>query len=335
MNLIEKIQENKDPGLHPDEINGLVDKLNGYAKIYEKLTRNIQVEDLLHVDIMYYRNRYEDLLPYDFDATRKHYIYYGSQEGRHASPFSTRESFGDYVQSYVSAQILEIGPFTRPLVKGSNVKYADTYDTDTLRHRATNFGMNPDDVCDVHYVIPEMSLTAIKDKFDIVVTSHNIEHQPNFVKHLNEVYDLLNPGGKFCLVVPDHRFCFDANMPLTNIGDILDAYYSNRKLHTLKNLVQHYTYKVHNDAKEHWQYYNSNTRSLYQPTDAIKVMNTLINYANADKEFYLDAHAWYFTPWNFSDIVNCLMKLELIKFDRILCNGTVENNQEFTVILEK
>lgn len=335
MNPIEKIEANKDPGLDQNEIKNLVDKLNGYAQVYEKLTRNTMVEDLLHVDIMYYRSRYEDLIPYDFDATRKHYIYYGSQEGRHASPYSTRESFGDYIQSYVSSKILEIGPFTRPLVKGPNVKYADTYDTMTLKQRATNFGMNPDDVCDVDYVIPEMSLTAITDKFDIVVTSHNIEHQPNFIKHLNEVYDILNPGGKFCLVIPDHRFCFDANMPLTNIGDILDAYYSDRKLHTLKNLIQHYTYKVHNDAKEHWQYYNSNMRSLYQPTDAIKVMNTLIKYANADKEFYLDAHAWYFTPWNFSDIINCLMKLELIKFNRIMCNGTVENNQEFTVILEK
>jgi len=335
MNPIEKIVTNVDPGLDKTSLDELLTRLNGFAQVYEKLTRNTMVEDLLNVDIMFYRHTYEDLAPYDFDATRKHYIYYGSQEGRMASPFSTREMFGEYVQSYVDASILEIGPFTRPLVKGKNVRYADTYDTNTLRQRAQNFGMNPDEVCEVDYVIPEMSLTAIRDKFDIVVTSHNIEHQPNLVRHLNEVYDLLKPDGKFCLVVPDHRYCFDANMPPTNIGDVLDAFYSNRKFHTLKNLIQHYCLAVHNDAKEHWQYYNSHVRSLYTPTDVIKVMNTLIKYANADKEFFLDAHAWYFTPWNFSDIMNCLIKLDLIKFKRVICNGTVENNQEFTAILEK
>lgn len=335
MNPIEQITTNVDPGLDQESKDEILQRLNGYAQIYEKLTKNIAVEDLLNVDIIYYRNRYQDLLPYDFDATRKHYIYYGSEEGRHASAYSTRESFGSYIQSFINQSILEIGPFTRPLVKGSHVKYADTYDTETLKERAKNFGMNPDEVCDVDYVIPEMSLTAIHDKFDIVVTSHNIEHQPNLVKHLNEVYDILSTNGKFGLVIPDHRYCFDANMPPTNIGDVLDAYYSNRKFHTLKNLIQHYCLAVHNDASEHWKYFNQHIRSLYTPTDAIKVMNTLIKYANADKEFFLDAHAWYFTPWNFSDIINCLIKLELIKFKRVICNGTVENNQEFTVILEK
>lgn len=335
MNSIENLTTNKDPGLDPDSMNELLERLNGYAQIYEKLNRKTLVEELLHVDVMFYRNMYQDLAPYDYEATIQHYIYYGSLEGRYNSPYSTRDTFADYISSYVDAEILEIGPFTRPLIKGPRVKYADVYDTETLRKRATNFQLNANDVCDVHYVIPEMSLTRIQDKFDIVVTSHNIEHQPNLIKHVNEVYDLIKPGGRFCLIVPDHRYCFDANMPPTNIGDVLDAYYSDRKFHTLKNLIQHYCLAVHNNGKDHWQYQNSGTRSLYEPTDVIKVMKTLIKYANADKEFFLDAHAWYFTPWNFSDIMNCLIKLDLIKFKNVICNGTVENHQEFTCILEK
>ena len=325
----------KDLGLDTHSMNELLERLNGYTRIYEKLNKKTVAEELLHVDIMFYRNMYPDLIPYDYEATVQHYIYYGSIEGRHGSPYSTRDNFAQYVASYIDADILEIGPFTRPLIKGPKIKYADVYDTETLRKRAANFNLPVEDVCDVHYVIPEMTLSTIPDKFDIVVTSHNIEHQPNLIKHLNEVYDLLKPNGKFCLIVPDHRYCFDANMPLTNIGDVLDAFYSDRKLHTLKNLVQHYCLAVHNDGKEHWQYQNSGERSLYQPTDVIKVMKTLVNYANADKEFYLDAHAWYFTPWNFSDIMNCLIKLDLIQFKNVICNGTVENHQEFTCILEK
>ena len=334
MNIIGNIKTSIDPGLDKESVDNLLNRLNGFKTIYERLSRNTAVEDLLHVDLAYYRKKYPDLEPYDLDSTKKHYCYYGSEEGRRSSEFSTRPDFADYILSHKDASILEIGPFTRPLVAGPNVKYADTYDTETNRRRAYNFGIDPALVCDTHYVIPEMSLSAIPDKFDIVVTSHMIEHTPNLVKHLNEVYDLLKPNGKFCLIVPDHRYCFDADMPSSNIGDVLDAYYSDRKIHTLKNLIQHYCMKSHNNPDDHWRYYTNNIRELYKPTDVLKVMNTLLDYANADKEFFLDAHAWYFTPWNFSDIMNCLIKLELVKFEKVICNGTVENNQEFTAILE-
>jgi SAM-dependent methyltransferase len=333
MNPIEKIITVTDTPLAQESQNSILEKLNGYAQMYEKLSRNTSLEDLLHLDISYYRETYEDLNPYDYPATIKHYTLYGSEEGRTGSPYSTRESFGQYIMDNCKNQsILEIGPFTRPLVKGPNVKYADIYDTETNKKRAENFDYDPKLICDIDYV---SEIKDIPDKFDVVVTSHLIEHIPNLVKHLNEIYNLLNSNGRYCIVIPDHRFCFDGNLPTSTIGDVLEAFYADRKEISLKNIIHHYSMKTHNDTLEHWNFHNSYVRRLYIPTDAVKVMNALIKYSNADKEFLADAHAWYFTPFAFSDIVNCLIKLDLIKFKRVMCNGTVENNQEFTCILEK
>jgi len=333
MNSIEKMVTATDPKLSQESQREVLQKLNGYAQIYEKFSKATSLEDLLHLDIAYYRKTYEDLNPYDYPATIKHYTLYGSEEGRLGSTYSTRDSFGQYIMDNCKDQsILEIGPFTRPLVKGPNVKYADIYDTETNRQRAENFEYDPEAVCPTDYVC---EIKDIPDKFDVVVSSHLIEHMPNLIKHLNEIYDLLRYSGRYCIVIPDHRFCFDGNLSSSTIGDVLEAFYADRKEIPLRNIIHHYCMATHNDTTEHWKFHNSYVRRLHIPIDAVKVMNTLIKYPDADKEFFADAHAWYFTPFVFSDIVNCLIKLDLIKFKRIICNGTVENNQEFTCILEK
>lgn len=305
MNSIEKMVAATDPGLDQESQNEVLKKLSGYAQIYEKLSKNTSLEDLLHIDIPFYRETYKDLDPYDFESTRKHYTLYGSEEGRIGSPYSTKEDLGSYITDNCKNQsILEINSDTQPILKGPNVRHSSEVPSTT-------------------------------DKVDVIISNSTVEYQPNLVKHLNEIYDLLNYDGRYCMVIPDHRYSFNANLPTSTIGDVLEAYYADRKELTIKNVIYHYCMATHNDTIEHWNFHNSYVRRLYSPTDAIKVMNALIKYPSADKDYLKEVRAWYFTPWAFSDIVNCLIKLDLVKFKRAMCNGTVDEHQEFTCILEK
>jgi hypothetical protein len=48
-------------------------------------------------------------------------------------------------------------------------------------------------------------MSLIKEKFSLIFSSHNIEHQVDLVKNLNQVANLLEEGGKFFIIIPDKR----------------------------------------------------------------------------------------------------------------------------------
>src|SRR4249919_1725326 len=106
--------------------------------------------------------------------------------------------------------VLEIGPFDRPWLSGSNVRYFDVLPQEQLRTRAaTEFGRIPKNCPHIHYVSPTGDLSIVDAEFGAVFSSHCIEHQPDVIRHLREVERLLRPGGLYYLIVPDKRFCFD------------------------------------------------------------------------------------------------------------------------------
>lgn len=45
-------------------------------------------------------------------------------------------------------------------------------------------------------------------KFDVVFSSHMIEHSLDLIGHLNQVKSLLKPGGCYFFIAQDHDFTF-------------------------------------------------------------------------------------------------------------------------------
>lgn len=263
---------------------------------------------------------------------KQHYQLHGQFERRKSSQVSSTDDFLQIV-SRNSRATLEIGPFCRPKVSGALVKYADVIDEFALRARAKAIGY-PIIVCPhIDYVVPSGDLSTIQDRFDVVVTSHNIEHQVDLVGHLQQVEELLVEGGYMFLMIPDKRFMFDVPIAASTIADVLEAYYNPVRLHTLKSVVEHLALTTHNDARLHWESFQPGRTQAVSPVSVDRVKAAVQKWQNTDQ--YIDVHKWQFTPESFAEIIALLEQLQLTRFKVARIYPTQFGQLEFWIVIQK
>lgn len=238
-----------------------------------------------------------------------------------------REQFVALIPSDES--VLEIGPFTKPAIRGENVRYFDVLDRNGLVARAIEKGYSYDNPVDIHYVSPAGDLSCIPDVFCNCFSSHTVEHQPDLIRHLEQVSALLRSGGRYFLIIPDKRYCFDHFIPETTIADVIDA--RGRERHTLANVIRHRALVTHNEPIRHWRGDHGAPRGIADPRFIQRAVQEYENAAGA----YVDVHAWQFTPSSFRMLLEQLRNLDLAPF---LCEqafATVYGRFEFCAVLKK
>lgn len=225
--------------------------------------------------------------------------------------------------------VLEIGPFTKPILTGPNVKYFDVLDKLALIKRAKEKGYPHDRAVEIDFVSPIGDLSIVTGMFDVCVSSHCVEHQPDLVRHLNQVAALLRQGGRYILIIPDKRFCFDHFLPPSTIADVLDA--EGRSVHTIGNIVRHRALVTHNDPSRHWAGDHGKPRLL----DNIEFLHAALREHAAAAGGYVDVHAWQFTPESFRDLVNILATLNRIPLTCEMIYPTPYHRFEFCAVLKR
>ena len=276
-------------------------------------------------DGAFYRLRYGDLHKHSDVELKQHFDLHGRSEGRLASPMALRSNF---VATFMNAnKALEIGPFNKPMLAGANSNFFDVLDQDGLRKRAISINESPDRVPTINYVSPKGDINVIIDKFDLIVSSHCVEHQPDLVRHLQGVERLLEPAGVYALLVPDCRYCFDYSLAPSHIGQVLEAFHEERKVHRLASVVEHRALTTHNDPQRHWHGdHGEVTFNIRRIKDAI------IEWQNSGGT-YIDVHAWQFNPDSFATIFNGLYDLNLTKLRVHRVYHTPFGSNEFCAVL--
>jgi SAM-dependent methyltransferase len=66
-----------------------------------------------------------------------------------------------------------------------------------------------------------------KESYDLILSSHALEHLANPLKALFEWYRVLKDDGYILIVVPDRKYTYDRLRPLTEFEHILNDYNSN------------------------------------------------------------------------------------------------------------
>jgi SAM-dependent methyltransferase len=280
----------------------------------------------LEFDQALYRQRYTDLSQLSDDVLASHWIAHGLQEGRCASAVESRSDFLSLISQSMKA--LEIGPFNNPSMRGTQVKYFDTLSTDDLKKRAVDIGIDHSTIPEIHWVDPDGDLSVVDELFDCCVSSHAIEHQPDLVRHLVNISNLLSPGGRYFLAVPDRRYTFDHYLKDTNIAEVIEAHKQSREQHTLRSVIEHRAMTTHNDPVTHWSGAHGE-----EGINSTRVQSAITEFEKADG--YIDVHAWIFTPSSFHLIISTLFSLGLIQLSIERLYPTLLNSNEFYVILKK
>ena len=231
---------------------------------------------------------------------------------------------------------LEIGPFCTPVLVGNNVEYFDILTQQELVERIDkemlfhwdlpNYGIPY-----IHHVEKTGNLSKINKKYDIILSSNCIEHQLNLIDHLNQVYDLLNDGGLYIVICPDKRYCFDHFLPETNLADVIEDFYLNRKRHSLKAFLEHSLLTCHNYPERHW---NDDHGKSGDFKNKILTKDDIEKYFY-NESIYEDVHNYKFTPLNFEEIITSLKEMNYIELDIIKSLRALDDTYDFKVILKR
>ena len=287
-------------------------------------------------DLAIYAARHPDLQPLSPDQQAAHYVAMGQTEGRVCSQVDQRDAFLALVPRGV--HMLEIGPYTKPtfLRPDHDVRYLDAFSTEQLKEKAVTFGFDPATVPEIDFVWTGQSYAElIRDQLQVVYSSHNIEHQPDLVRHLQQLHTILEPGGLLFLVVPDRRYCFDYFLPDTTFADVLSAYYDRRIKHVAGCVLEHRMMTTHNEVKEHWAGNHGAPLLTSQVSEADLAHIASIRHEVETTGGYIDTHAWRFTPTSFRGLVQLLRLTGMIGFDLERLYPTLLNSSEFYAVLRK
>lgn len=233
-------------------------------------------------------------------------------------------------EKYSGKLLLEIGPFDNPMLIGENVRYFDVLDVNGLMERAVEEKRNKEGVpsC-IHYVSNTGDLDIVKEKFSAIFSSHVIEHQPDFIKHLRQVSQILEENGLYYCIIPNKKFCFDALIPESNIAEIIVANLEKRSRHDLRSIIEHMCLTTHNKSYLHFLGFHGEVVDNLHDS-----INNALNRFNSSSG-YIDVHAWYFTEETFKIIINQLLNANYIDMHLDMIYPTPPGGLEFFAVLKK
>lgn len=260
-----------------------------------------------------------------------HYVNFGIGEGREIHEIGCRTRLTTYLAE-LDTPVLEIGPFLNPCVIGNNVKYFEVLDTAGLQERAENVGYPSRHVPQIDFVHPSGDLSIVDQAFGHVVSSHCIEHQPDLIRHLREVEQVLDTGGSYFVICPDKRLCCDYFIAETRLIDVLSAHREGRRVHTQKSVLEHRTRTTHNNTIDHWHGKHGAPISGQVKLEQIQRAFDEIDAAEGG---YIDVHTWIFTPISFLFIVDELRSMGYFNLTVDAIYPPVYGSNEFVAVLKK
>jgi len=242
---------------------------------------------------------------------------------------------------------IEIGALDKPLVRPGDgpVLYVDHTDTAALRQKyAADPGVNLDALVEVDAVWGENTLReALRVRaathsgtpaqvdpvlVDYVIASHVVEHVPDLVGWLNEIYEVLKPTGQLRLAVPDRRFTFDCLREDARLSDVLTAHLSGaRRPMPQAILDSQLNAAPEADFVKLWR----KDRSAGAPVPQFNWDHTISIARESIAGIYHDAHCWAVTPYSLADIFVALAEHGLLRLACAKFEDTAYGNFEFYV----
>lgn len=173
---------------------------------------------------------------------------------------------------YLQGEGLEIGALHNPLSvpNGVRVRYVDRMSNEDLLKQYPDLQGQP--LVPVSIVSDGERLTGIDDASqDFIIASHFLEHCQNPIGTLIQFFRVLRPNGVAYLKIPDKRYTFDRERPLTTLQHVWDDHERGPECH----------------RREHFEEY---VRFVHHVTDAAEVQRQA--QLLMDQDFSIHYHVW-------------------------------------------
>lgn len=241
----------------------------------------------------------------------------------------------------LGAKMLEIGPYAKPVYRRPefDVYYADMYSIEQIRENVTLFGHDGSAMPETIHIVmdPLARPTFTTDlKFDYIFSSHNIEHIPDPINHLQEMATVAaSKNTLYLLAVPDKRYCFDHYQTLTYFTDMIAANRRQAKTNTFEAVLRNKVFMTHNDSPRHWNNDHDVNPYLFPTTDQfLEHVKKCITEAEPADTQYVDTHNWVHVPGSFYYNIDVLSRLDYIPWKILSVFETAQNSNEFYAILQ-
>ncbi|MBV8072481.1 MAG: methyltransferase domain-containing protein [Acidobacteriaceae bacterium] len=236
------------------------------------------------------------------------------------------------------ARGIEIGPLATPIISKqvSEVYYVDHADRETLQAKyAEDPNVEIEKIVAVDALWGERTLRECfpdgRD-FDYVLASHVMEHVPDMIGWLHEIAEVLKPGGRLLLVVPDKRFTFDYLRQPSRLGEVIDAYLRRNRRPMPAQIFDYIVNAVDVDARAAWEG-RLDAASLKHFRDARFAFDCSVAAVREGK--YIDSHCWVFTARSLAALFVGLIDLDLVPFRCVNLFEPERNGNEIDLVLER
>mmetsp|Transcript_5773 Transcript_5773/g.8027 ORF Transcript_5773/g.8027 Transcript_5773/m.8027 type:complete len:325 (+) Transcript_5773:171-1145(+) len=222
------------------------------------------------------------------------------------------------------AALFPQGPYVKNLDVQSREENIKKYDLEKNSWPKDLFGESwKEHFAEVHYIWKGGKYSNIiknGEKFQRIVGSHVIEHIPDLISWLNDLYDLLLPGGEVRMLIPDMRFNWDHRRRPTELSDIIGNYLEQRQRPTFDTLYEQILFAPHSlnsTSRDLWNsppYQRKRGEEFPLPFVELALQQSTWARDQSNKGFYQDAHVNRWSASAFAYQMNTLYQLKLVKF---------------------
>jgi hypothetical protein len=232
---------------------------------------------------------------------------------------------------------LEVSPLYRPTVKKHqhNIFYTDYCSADESRKKHASY--EHDEIMDIDFVwLPGKRLSSCIEgggvKFSYAISSHVMEHVPNPIGWLLQIFEVLEVDGVFSIALPDKRFCFDKFRDETSAADLIDSWIRMQEIPSPYQLYDFLSKSVDGSGEYGKRAFDiaacyEDAKRHYSDADAINfVFNSWVTGT------YFDAHCTVYTPDSFVRVFKEIVRLGILNIE---ISEPIIGHEEFFVQLKK
>jgi len=237
-------------------------------------------------------------------------------------------------------RVLELGALDMPTFEPQEaaVDYMDYYSDEEFRQIASKGGLSRplNSLVSVNHVVKTKRFAAeVSQRYDLIIAAHVIEHIPDPIAWLSELTELLEPGGRIFLAIPDRRYTLDYKRKETSPLDLVRAFRSDAKVPDLYSIADFYFYKRNIHGREVWSDPGVVERKIAEPGPTLKEALEKAERALASGSEHANVHCNVFSFPTFKEVWEGIKQVGLLPLELEQIADVQRDGNEFWVLLKR